>query len=252
MQAILYEKCVYSSEKDPNFYYGKAQVITIKELRNNVETYSGTKVCVNGLITIYDSFHHMAYAQQFDEEEDRWYGIDVYLGYNSYEIIKVGNLVRLVGTLSYYETGQNWQLTGLSYHRMNPDYEGSMKLLEKNVEVVPQLVTSDDLSNKADANGVIPGEINQALYVKIENLNVYRIYTTQSTLTTSNGALTLYCKDANNVEVVVRTSVLKHPDGSMVVESDLINKNITATGIVTKYEGNVQIHVYSLEEITIN
>ena len=252
MQAILYEKRVYSSEKDPNFYYGKAQVMTIKELRQNVETYSGTKVCVNGLITIYDSFHHMAYAQQYDDEDGRWYGIDVYLGYNSYEIIKVGNLVRLVGTLSYYETGQNWQLTGLSYHRMNPDYEGSMKLLERNVEVVPQNITSADLSKTADENGVIPGEVNQSLYVKIDDLYVYRTYTTESNLTTSNGALTLYCKDTNNVEVVIRTSVLYNADGEIVKDSEFLNKTISATGIVTKYEGNVQIHVYSLGELTIN
>ena len=103
-----------------------------------------------------------------DVDTEKWYGIDVYLGYNSYEIIKVGNLVRLVGTLSYYETGQRWQLTGLSYHRMNPDYEGSMKLLDKNVEVTAHNITSADLSSTANNDGIIPGDDIQSVYVKIE------------------------------------------------------------------------------------
>ena len=251
MQAIVYEKCVYSKEKAPDYYYGQAQVISIKELRQNLETYSGTKVCVNGLITVYDSFNHMAYAQAYDVDTDKWYGIDVYLGYNSYEIIKVGNLVRLVGTLSYYETGQRWQLTGLSYHRMNPDYEGSMKLLDKNVEVTAHTITSDALSSTPDKDGIIPGDDIQSVYVKIEDLYVYDVYTTQSNITTSNGAMTLYCKDSNGVEVIIRTSVLKDAEGNMVVEADVLNKTISPTGIVTKYEGKVQIHVYTLNELAI-
>ena len=251
MQAILYEKCVYSKEKDPNYYYGVAQVITIMELRQNLEKYSGTKVCVNGLITVYDSYNHMAYAQAYDVDSEKWYGIDVYLGYNNYEIIKVGNLVRLVGTLSYYETGQSWQLTGLSYHRMNPDYEGSMKLLDKGIEVTPQMITSADLSIVADENGRIPGEDIQAVYVKINDLFVYDVYTTKSTITTSNGAMTLYCRDSNGVEVIIRTSVLKDENKEMVVEEDVLNKTISPSGIVTKYDGKVQIHVYTLNELSI-
>ena len=155
------------------------------------------------------------------------------------------------GTLSYYETGQRWQLTGLSYHRMNPDYEGSMKLLDKNVEVTAHTITSDALSSTPDKDGIIPGDDIQSVYVKIEDLYVYDVYTTQSNITTSNGAMTLYCKDTNGVEVIIRTSVLKDAEGNMVIEADVLNKTISPTGIVTKYEGKVQIHVYTLNELAI-
>ena len=251
-QAIVYEKCVYSPEKCPDFYYGAAQVTTIKDLRQNLESYKNTKVCVNGLITVYDSVNHMAYAQAYDVDEEKWYGIDVYLGFNSYEIVKPGNYLRLVGTLGYYENGNSWQLTGLSYHRMNPDYEGSMKLLEKGVEYSPIDVTAEDfVGSTANNNWLEPGDLIQSVYARLSSLKVQSVYTTSSTNASSNGAMTLTCKDANNKEVIVRTSVLKHTDGTLVVKEDLLNKTITATGIVTTYNGEVQLHVFKLSDLEI-
>lgn len=252
MQAIVYEKCVYSPEKCPDYYYGVAQVTTIKDLRHNLESYKNTKVCVNGLITIYDSINHMAYAQAYDVDEEKWYGIDVYLGFNSYEIIKPGNYLRLVGTLGYYETGNSWQLTGLSYHRMNPDYEGSMKLLEKGQEVVPVEITEADLQGYTDNKDMLePGDLAQSVYAKISGLTVRDVYTTSSTNASSNGAMTLTCQDANGKEVIVRTSVLKKSDGTLLAKADVLNKTINATGIITTYDGEVQLHVFTLEELEI-
>lgn len=252
MQAITNELKVYSSEKDPNYYYGLAQVITIKELRMNPEKYKNTKVCVNGVITLVDKTGHMAYAQAYDVDEEKWYGIDVYYGFNSYPIIKVGNYLRLVGTLGYYETGNSWQLTGLSYHRMDPDYEGSMKLLEKDYSFEPVDVTAADLSGRTDNTDYLePGDLAMSIYAKISGLKVVDVYTTKSTVITSNGAMTLTCKDSNGTEVTVRTSVLKKSDGTLLAEADVLNKTIDATGIVTSYNGEVQIHVFTLNELTI-
>ena len=251
-QAIVYQKCVYSTEKDPNFYYGKAQVITIKDLRNDPEKYKNKKVCVNGVITIYDTVNHMAYAQSYDVDTDKWYGIDVYLGFNSYEIIKPGNYLRLVGTLGYYENGNSWQLTGLSYHRMNPDYEGSMKLLEKNVEYAPIDVTADDITgNTANNNWLEKGDLLQSVYAKFSGLTVQSVYTTSSTDSTSNGAMTLTCVDENGKQVTVRTSVLKKEDGTLLAKADVINKTISAVGIITSYNGEIQLHVFKLSDLEI-
>lgn len=252
MQAIKRELKVYSKEKDPNYYYGAAQVITIKELRTEPEKYKSTKVCVNGLITLVDSVGHMAYAQAYDVDEERWYGIDVYMGFNSYEIIKPGNYLRLVGTLGYYETGNSWQLTGLSYHRMNPDYEGSMKLLEKNVEYSPVEVTAADLAGRTDNENLLEeGDLAMGIYAKISGLKVVDVYTTVSTNLASNGAMSLTCKDTNGTTITIRTSVLKKEDGTLLVEADILNKTISATGIVTSFNGEVQIHVFTLNELTI-
>lgn len=243
MQAMTHQIKVYSTEKDDWYYYGAAKTITMKELRLNVDTYANTKISVEGLITVYDKDSKMAYAEAYDGEDDRWYGMSFYLGFNTYPIIKVGNYLRLVGTLQYYEIGQSWQVSGLSYHRMDPDYEGSMKLLEKDQEVVAHEIDYAELS--ANSNALM------STYVEMKQLTVKSVYTTSSTDSTSNGAMTLTCKDANGNEVTIRTSVLKKGDNTLLAEEDVLNKTIDVKGIVTAYEGKVQIHVYTLNELII-
>ena len=242
-QAIELEKCVYSDEKAPGYYYGAAQNITIMELRTNLEEYKDEKVCVNGLITYVDGVSRKAFAQDLDDETQTWYGIDLYLAYNNLPVVKVGNYVRIVGTLVYYETGGVWQISGLTYHFMNPDYEGSMKLLEEGVEFEAIEMTAEELTSNAD--------MAQSLYVKMNNLVVTDVYTTDSDNLTSDGAMTLTCKDENGKVVTIRTSVLKDADGVIVVKEDLLNKTISPVGIVTTYDGKVQIHVYTLNELNI-
>ena len=135
---------------------------------------------------------------------------------------------------------------------MNPDYEGSMKLLEKNQEIIPMEVSYEDLSQVAPSETELaPGDKLQAVYVQINDLKVVDVYTTESTNMASNGAMTLTCKDSGNNTVIVRTSVLKYSDGTLVTEADVLNKTISAKGIVTRYDGKVQIHVYTLNELTI-
>ena len=46
------QKCnVYSGEKDPDFYYGAAIEMTLRELRTNVEAYNGKKVAFSGILS---------------------------------------------------------------------------------------------------------------------------------------------------------------------------------------------------------
>ena len=63
--------------------------------------------------------------------------------------------------------------------------------------------------------------------------------------------MTLTCQDANGKEVIVRTSVLKKSDGTLLAKADVLNKTINATGIITTYDGEVQLHVFTLEELEI-
>ena len=56
---------------------------------------------------------------------------------------------------------------------------------------------------------------------------------------------------ANGNEVTIRTSVLKKGDNTLLAEEDVLNKTIDVKGIVTAYEGKVQIHVYTLNELII-
>ena len=42
---------IYSGQKDPDFYYGEAVELTLKELRTNIELYNGVKVAFNAIVT---------------------------------------------------------------------------------------------------------------------------------------------------------------------------------------------------------
>ena len=49
----------------------------------------------------------------------------VYYGFalsgDGLEILSLGNRVRIVGTVQYYETGDSWQVSGLQYRVMKPN-----------------------------------------------------------------------------------------------------------------------------------
>ena len=57
---------LYSGEKDPDFYYGEAVELTIKELRTNAEVYNGVKVAFNGVITT--NSDNSVYVEAYDAE----------------------------------------------------------------------------------------------------------------------------------------------------------------------------------------
>ena len=50
-QATENELHVYSSEKDPDFFYDNAIEVSLSELRANIATYEGTKVAFTGVVT---------------------------------------------------------------------------------------------------------------------------------------------------------------------------------------------------------
>ena len=64
-QAKAEKLYVYSPEKDPDFHYGAAQEMTLRELRINLQSYNGAKVAFEGVIAaIYDGSF---YVEEFDE-----------------------------------------------------------------------------------------------------------------------------------------------------------------------------------------
>ena len=93
---------VYSGEKDPDFYYGDAIELTLKELRLNAADYTNKKVAFEGVITRNDG--RSIYVEEYDSDTDMYFGITVYYGYGlsgaGLSMIAVGNRSRIVGTYS--------------------------------------------------------------------------------------------------------------------------------------------------------
>ena len=75
------------------------------------------------------------------------------------------------------------------------------------------------------------------------------VYTTQSDKDSSNGAMTLTC-DCNGVQVFVRTAVLRDAEGNLLTADDFRDKNIDVKGIVDFYDGDYQIKVFNINDVT--
>ncbi|MBR3929332.1 MAG: thermonuclease family protein [Clostridia bacterium] len=250
---------VYSGQKDPDFFYGDAIELTIKELRTNLEFYNGKKVAFNGIITMNDA--NAVYLEQYDPETDMFFGMSVYYGYGlsakGLDILKVGNESRIVGTVQYYEAGGTWQVSGLTYRMMKPSDPGNIQMLSEGHLPSYTPVTADTFKNGrvTVAEDETEREFDFAYLavgtsVEMKDLFVENVYTTLDEESSSFGAMTLECT-SSGIPVQIRTGVL-YENGEMITKDRYLGKTISVKGIVDYYEGVHQIKVFMPEQILIN
>ena len=258
-QAKAQKLNIYSGQKDPDFYYGEAVELTLKELRTNIEDYSGMKVAFSGIITKNNA--NTIYIEDYDSETDMYYGMAVYYGYNlngtGLEIIGVGNEARIVGTVQYYEAGGTYQVSDLNYRMMKPDDPGNIQLISEDntpafVLTDPNTFVNGEVTVVLEEETVTESYAALAMNTSLEmhNLYVTRAYTTTNEDSASKGAMTLYCT-ANGIPVTVRTMVLYDADGKLITEDAYVGRTINVKGIVDYFSGDYQIKVFSAKDITI-
>ncbi|MBE6541501.1 MAG: thermonuclease family protein [Ruminococcaceae bacterium] len=259
-QAKDQKRAIYSGEKDPDFYYGEAIELTLKELRCNIEDYNNMKVAFNGVITMNND--NSVYIEEYDAETDMYYGISIYYGFNlageGLEILSVGNESRIVGTVQYYEAGGTYQVSGLTYRQMKPKDPGNIQKISDGHSPAYVLTNADVFANgKIEISGEDETEIFDyaalAMNTSIEmkNLTVASVYTTTNESSSSKGAMTLTCTAEDGTSVSVRTVVLYDEAGSVITEDAYIGKTIDVRGIVDYYDGSYQIKVFTANDITI-
>ena len=250
---------IHSGQKDPNFPYGQAQELTLKELRTNIGDYEGTKVAFEGVITKNDS--NTVYVEEYDAETDMYYGMTVYYGYalngTGLQILSAGNRVRIVGTVQFYETGGTYQVSGLEYSPMRPDDPANIKKLGEGFAPAYVPVTADRF-----IGGTVELTVNEApksfkfaelalnTSVSMSGLLVKSVYTTDNEESSSNGAMTLTC-ELDGKTISVRTIVLRNAAGEMITANMFENKTIDVKGLVDLFDGTYQIKVFSIDDITI-
>ena len=259
-QAKAQKLNVHSGEKDPDFYYGEAVELDLKELRTNVSDYNGMKVAFTGVVAV--NSDNSVYVEAYDPETDMYYGMSVYYGYglsgDGLQILNVGNEVRIVGTVQYYETGGTWQVSGLTYRAMKPDDPSNIqKLSEGNsaayVLTDPQRFLHGTVDVVVDETvTTLPyAQLAMSTSIRMEGLYVKSVYTTDKEGSASYGAMTLTC-ERDGVTVEIRTVVLLDANGSLITEEAYLGKTIDVNGIVDYYDGNYQIKVFSPNSITIH
>ncbi|MDE6201169.1 MAG: thermonuclease family protein [Clostridiales bacterium] len=275
-QARDLEFYVHSDEKDPDFPYGTAIPVTLKELRCNVEDYDGQKVKVEGVIT--SEFSNSVYIEDLDVELGIYFGFSVYYGYQSgaiLDVLSMGNRVSVVGVVSYWEGGGTYQISGVSYNEYDPELssnttvvsEGNQSafaetsakdIVEGTITVALEKDTKDEDGNattEIEEKVLAYGEAIMSSSVTVKNLTVIDTYTTKTG--NSAGAISLTCQSEDGAIIVVRTEVLKDENGEIIKEEKYAGKTITVKGIVDYYkqegqeEGSYQVKVYRADYIEI-
>lgn len=259
-QAKAQKLNVYSGQKDPDFYYGEAIELTLKELRGHLEEYVGKKVAFKGIITT--SSNNTVYIEEYDAETDMYFGMAVYYGYGlpgmGLNVLKIGNEARIVGTLQYYEAGGTYQVSGLTYKMMKPkDPENIQKLSEGHTPAFV-LTTAERFVNGKVTIASEEGETQVYDYaplamstsLSMKNLIVKKVHTTVDEESSQNGAMTLLC-ESDGIPVTVRTAVLFDANQKIVTQDAFIGKTIDVKGVVD-YFGEYQIKVFSMKNITIH
>ncbi len=264
-QAKAQKLNVHSGQKDPDFFYGDAYEVTLKGLRTNIELYDNKKVAFEGVVTYNNS--NTVYVESYDSETDMYYGISVYYGFETGTLLtnlKVGNLVRVVGTVTYYETGGTWQVSGLTYRDFKPMDPGNTIKLEEGHEASNRLTDPTvfntgklELDVLVDPNGEQTqtktfdyAALAMNTSVSMKDLYVKNIYTTNNG-GDSDGAMTLTCQVGGQT-ITVRTIVLRDENGNILTESAFLNKTIDVTGIVDYFSGDYQIKVFTTDAIQVH
>jgi hypothetical protein len=198
-----------------------------------------------------------------------YYGISIYygnsgIGGDGLKILSIGNQVRIVGKVQYYETGETWQISGLKYRAMKPKDPENIQLISEGHTAeyreidaatfasgtVDLLITDSD-SGAENTVSFRFAELAMNTSVSMKNLYVERVYTTEKEGSSSNGAMTLSCK-VDGIDVKVRTSVLRDENGNIITEDLYLGKNIDVQGIIDYFEGEYQIKVFTSNQITVH
>ncbi len=257
---------VYSGVKDPDFYDGAAVELTLRELRTNIESYKDILVAFDCIVAA--NANDTVYVESFDEETGIYYGISVYygnsgVGGDGLKILDIGNKIRIVGKVQYYETGETWQISGLKYRAMKPDDPENIKLISSGHSGAFVLTDPDVFKNSKLTVSVTDtesgeekdvsfdyAELVMSTSVQMNDLKVKSVYTTQNEGSSSNGAMTLTCENGAT-EITVRTAVLRDASGNIITEDAFLGKSIDVKGIVDYYDGEYQIKVFTVDNITI-
>ncbi len=263
-QAKAHKLYVHSDEKDPDYYYGEAIELTIRELRLNPEKYAGMTVAFEGIVSK-NSGDNGVYIEAIDEETQMLNGIFVYYGFNltgtGLSVLNPGNKVRIVGSMQYYEAGGTYQVADLHYDMMDPKNPNNIQKLGEGFtgsypEVSPTTFAASTVSVTVIEDGEektkdMPyAQMALSTTITMKGLDVTSIYTTNNG-GDSDGAMTLTCT-ADGQNIVVRTTVLKDSGGNLLTAADFEGKTIDVKGTVDYFDGGYQIKVTSSQDIVIH
>ncbi|MDD4011781.1 MAG: thermonuclease family protein [Sphaerochaetaceae bacterium] len=247
---------IYSGQRDPDFFYGEAVELTLKELRCNIQDYVGMKVAFEGVITANSS--NSVYIEDRDEETDIVYGMTIYYGFGlsgeGLDILSVGNRSRIVGTVQYYEAGGSYQVSGLSYRQMKPNDPNNIQCISRGNEPYYTPLTASRMLGSVEVEGTehLYWQLAMNSTVCMKALKVSDAYMTSNEDSSSYGAMTLTAMAPEGLEVTVRVVALYDEQKSLLGPDYYIGRSIDVYGIIDSFDSKPQIKVLSKDKLIFN
>lgn len=242
-QAKEAKRNLYSDQPDPNFYYGDAIELTIRELREHPEEYAGKKIAFTGNIILNDG--GSVYAEALDPETGRYYGMAVYYGYDlsggGLNALHVGNETRIVGTFQYYEAGGIWQVSDVKYRMMKPDDPDNLRKLGEGKKPAYQRLTAAELKQE--------GPLLTAASAALQGLTVE----SAETVTKEDGKISLRFECRQEEETVwIQTLPLMGSMEALLPAEQYLHHQIDVQGMVKCGEEGVSLLVFQPEGILLH
>ncbi len=253
-QATTEKLYMFSGEKDPEFPYGEAASVTLKELRTNVKDYEGKKVAVEGIVTYNSDF--TAYIESFDPETGMTYAMQVFYGYDTklIPVLAQGAMVRVTGVVNeFYGT---YQISSLTYNPMRPEDPANTTQLSKDNPIT--YLETDAATFNGNKTLLVGEEEKTFTYaslavstsISMKNLKIKDIWTSGANASDA-GAMTFTC-EVDGMTISVRTAVLKDADGNLITAETYEGKTIDVRGIVDTYNEKYQIRVFTTDDIIVH
>lgn len=242
---------LFSGQKDPDFYYGDAVELTLRELRCHPRQYEGMKVAFHGTVILNSA--NSVYLEAYDEETGLYFGMPAYYGFSlsgaGLDILSVGNEVRIVGSFQYYEGGGIWQATDLKYRMMKPDDPGNIQKLGEGRVPAYTLIRAAQLQERRTVPGAEgqPAEeysfaaLALSTSVSLEDLRV------QSAEETDRGVSLLCVQEGAPIRVYL---ALTAAEGARPA-AEYVNQLIDVKGLLEQNGEEYQIRVFSPEGVQI-
>lgn len=274
-QAKTLKLHVFSKDKDPDFYYGGAVELSLKELKANCPKYDGMLVKFEAVVA--KTIGPTIYVEEYDPENDMYFGMQLFAGYGSQIMDKfaIGNRVSVVGKLSYYENGGTYQVSDLKYDVLDSNWVGGCRivstghsssyieldistLLDSKISLDTYVEKEDpdtgDIIESLETKEFDYGELSHYSTVSMKNLTVKSVWTTVAEESSSKGALTITCTDDKGREIDIRTASKLTTDvnGETVDVTDAFfpaGTKISVKGIIDSFNGEYQIKVFSFTDI---
>lgn len=201
LQAQKLKLNIWSGKDDPDFYEGPAYETTLQELAETYEedgpetSFNGAKVKFEGIVCrLAGNYDAYLYMDGVGDAVGRKFGIYVFAGYKNYSPLRhLGYKISVIGNYSIYMG--NPQISNVHYDAFVVDEENDMKVVSKDNPYEISDTTADLVQNRESIN----------MIYNIKGLNCYQGKTEiDATTHEPSGALTLRCKDDNDVQLSIR------------------------------------------------